>query len=55
MYISPNISTAEMDDMLQEIGNKVRTRKENALIAGDFNAKSSSWGMHFTYHREYLY
>ena len=39
-YASPNGNIRDLKDYLQDIGGRVRARKEEAFIAGDFNAKS---------------
>lgn len=44
VYISPNIPLAEFRDRVEEIMDGVRCRGEEAIIAGDFNAKSPLWG-----------
>ncbi|XP_033222788.1 uncharacterized protein LOC117176644 [Belonocnema kinseyi] len=44
-YASPNKKVEELEALLQQIGNCIRTRGEEAIVAGDFNAKSPQWGM----------
>jgi hypothetical protein len=45
VYISPNISLADFESKLGEIGGVVRRlRSDWVLVAGDFNAKSGDWG-----------
>ena len=44
VYISPNISLADFEAKLEEIGGVVRRlRSDWVLVAGDFNAKSGEW------------
>lgn len=44
-YASPNRKVEELEILLQNIANCIRFRGEEAIVAGDFNAKSSQWGM----------
>lgn len=46
-YISPNIKIAEYEKIIDGIMKSVRTRGNEALISGDFNAKSPLWGASF--------
>lgn len=43
-YISPNIKTAEYETVLQNLASKIQIQKKPVIIAGDFNARSRSWG-----------
>lgn len=47
-YSSGNDDIESLEETLSEVGNLLRTTAKKAIIAGDFNAKSPSWGMHFT-------
>ncbi|KAJ8928716.1 hypothetical protein NQ314_018681 [Rhamnusium bicolor] len=47
-YASPNRDLEDLDEILFEIGRKIRTNKEKAIVMGDFNAKSIQWGMNVT-------
>lgn len=47
-YSSGNEDILELEETLQEIETYLRTHKLEAIIAGDFNAKSPQWGMHTT-------
>lgn len=42
-YISPNIKIEEFKKTVDDIMNEVRNRKKEAIVAGDFNAKSQLW------------
>ncbi|XP_044728669.1 uncharacterized protein LOC123292172 [Chrysoperla carnea] len=44
-YASPNKKIEELSDILEQIGNCIRTRGVEAIVVGDFNAKSPQWGM----------
>lgn len=48
VYSSGNNSIDHLEDTLSNIERRLRSRNENAIIAGDFNAKSPQWGMHIT-------
>lgn len=43
-YISPNVSLQRFEEFLKEVESSVRSGSGGAVIAGDFNAKSRSWG-----------
>ena len=47
-YASPNKEIQDLEDFLQTIGNKIRAKQEEAILVGDFNAKSPQWGMKMT-------
>lgn len=47
-YMSPNDNLQQLDDNLNEIGRQVRQNREEAVIVGDFNAKSPQWGLDTT-------
>lgn len=47
-YASGNKEIEELETMLDEIARRIRRHKENALILGDFNAKSPQWGENTT-------
>lgn len=44
-YASPNRELDDLEEILFEIGRKIRRKKEKAIVVGDFNAKSAQWGM----------
>ncbi|XP_033225993.1 uncharacterized protein LOC117178676 [Belonocnema kinseyi] len=44
-YTSPNRGAQELEALLQRIANCIRSRGEDAIVSGNFNAKSSQWGM----------
>ncbi|XP_033228888.1 uncharacterized protein LOC117180499 [Belonocnema kinseyi] len=44
-YASPNKKVEELEALLQQIANCIRTRGDEAIVAGDFNAQSTQWGM----------
>lgn len=48
VYSSGNNSIDQLEETLNNIERRIRTRNENAIVAGDFNAKSPQWGMHYT-------
>lgn len=48
VYSSGNRDIEQLEGTLHEIGRRIATLHENAIIAGDFNAKSPQWGMHRT-------
>lgn len=43
-YISPNCTLSEFEIVIDNIMATVRNRKNDAIITGDFNAKSTIWG-----------
>lgn len=47
-YASPNQEIGELEDTLEGIGTRLSQDRTNAIIIGDFNAKSPQWGMHTT-------
>lgn len=47
-YCSPNRDIQELENTLQQIGDHISLDKQEALVAGDFNAKSPQWGMTYT-------
>ncbi|XP_060516767.1 uncharacterized protein LOC132696115 [Cylas formicarius] len=47
-YFSGNDEIDQLDEALFEIGRMVQGNNEKAIIAGDFNAKSTEWGMTHT-------
>ncbi|XP_060516193.1 uncharacterized protein LOC132695754 [Cylas formicarius] len=47
-YFSGNDEIDQLDEALYEIGRRVQGNNEKAIIAGDFNAKSTEWGMTHT-------
>lgn len=53
-YSSPNGDIEDLERMLEEIANLVRSNNERAIITGDFNAKSPQWGMTFSDRRGQL-
>ncbi|KAK9685432.1 Endonuclease-reverse transcriptase [Popillia japonica] len=42
-YISPNIEMDVYKEKVDEIANQVSSAKKEAIIVGDFNAKSHMW------------
>lgn len=48
IYSSGNNDIQLLDNTLHSIERRIHSRKENAIVAGDFNAKSPQWGMDFT-------
>lgn len=50
-YFSGNKDISEMENSLDDISSRIRLNKENAIVAGDFNAKSPQWGMEYTDNR----
>lgn len=38
----------DLEETIQEIENLIRANRSEAIIAGDFNAKSPQWGMDYT-------
>lgn len=48
VYSSGNKDIQQFEDTLYEIGSRIRTLTEKAVIGGDFNAKSPQWGMNYT-------
>lgn len=47
-YCSGNNELTDLEETLDQIGQLIRRRKEEAVITGDFNAKSPQWGMSTT-------
>lgn len=47
-YASPNRAPEELAETLQQIDENIRINNEEAIVAGDFNAKSPQWGMRAT-------
>lgn len=47
-YASPNKQVEELEETLEQIETIMRSRNEESLIVGDFNAKSPQWGMNMT-------
>lgn len=47
-YCSGNDDIEDLEMTLQEIEQLISVNRSEAIIAGDFNAKSPQWGMHFT-------
>ena len=47
-YASSNREAQDLEDFLQTIGNKIRARQEEAILVGDFIAKSPQWVMKMT-------
>lgn len=50
-YISPNINNIDYERILDEIMVEVGTSGREAILCGDFNAKSPLWGSPMTDHR----
>lgn len=44
-YSSGKKDITELESTLYYIAKRIRLKKENAVVAGDFNAKSPAWGM----------
>lgn len=44
VYISPNLDLEDFEVGLQELRMNLRTNSKNIVVAGDFNAKSTTWG-----------
>lgn len=53
-YSSGNDEIDELLTTLTEIGNIIRFKNQEAIVAGDFNAKSPKWGMNITDRRGYV-
>lgn len=47
-YCSGNDEIEELEETLQQIELHLQVHNEEAIIAGDFNAKSPQWGMNLT-------
>lgn len=50
-YCSPNVSKQEFDGYIEELEVVIRDSRRRAptlLVAGDFNAKSTTWGGRWT-------
>lgn len=47
-YSSGNKDIEDLEDILEEIGRRIQANRENAIIVGDFNAKSPQWGLENT-------
>lgn len=47
VYSSGNNNIELLENTLFNIERRIRSRKEKAIIAGDFNAKSPEWGMDY--------
>lgn len=43
-YCSPNIALTEFDDFLERLETSIRESDLPAVVAGDFNSKSGTWG-----------
>lgn len=48
VYSSGNNNIDQLERALNNIEGRMRSRNENAIVAGDFNANSPQWGMHYT-------
>lgn len=53
-YSSGNDEIQDLEETLQEIESHLRMNRTEAVIAGDFNAKSPQWGMSLTDRRGHI-
>jgi len=50
-YISPNILSSDFANFLTNLGTSIRRRSGDLIIAGDFNAKHTSWDLAYSDNR----